>query len=87
MRNMLVALCCIVLCTVAIVEVQAFAVPVETEQPKVGELEQKDALPPEMEEELVACTMDAMECPDGSYVSRQAPDCSFAPCPEVTEEE
>jgi hypothetical protein len=29
----------------------------------------------------VACTMDAMQCPDGSYVSRQPPDCKFAPCP------
>ena len=27
------------------------------------------------------CTMDAKQCPDGSYVSRQPPDCSFAPCP------
>jgi hypothetical protein len=27
------------------------------------------------------CTMDAKECPDGSYVGRVAPDCEFAPCP------
>lgn len=32
----------------------------------------------------VACTMDAMQCPDGSYVSRQPPDCAFAPCPGAT---
>lgn len=32
----------------------------------------------------VACTMDAMQCPDGSYVGRQPPDCSFAPCPVTT---
>lgn len=29
----------------------------------------------------VACTMDAMMCPDGSYVGRVAPTCEFAPCP------
>jgi len=29
----------------------------------------------------VACTMDAKQCPDGSYVSRKGPDCKFALCP------
>ena len=28
----------------------------------------------------VACTMDAMQCPDGSYVGRSGPNCEFA-CP------
>lgn len=28
-----------------------------------------------------ACTMDAKECPDGTYVSRVAPKCEFASCP------
>jgi hypothetical protein len=32
-------------------------------------------------EEPVACTMDAKQCPDGSYVGRVAPNCEFAPCP------
>lgn len=32
-------------------------------------------------EEGVACTMDAMECPDGSFVGRVPPQCNFAPCP------
>jgi hypothetical protein len=31
----------------------------------------------------VACTMEAKQCPDGSYVGRGGPDCSFAPCPTV----
>lgn len=31
----------------------------------------------------VFCTMDVMQCPDGSYVGRQPPDCAFAPCPGV----
>lgn len=31
----------------------------------------------------VACTLDAKMCPDGSYVGRIAPDCEFAPCPEM----
>lgn len=30
----------------------------------------------------VACTMDAKECPDGSYVGRSGPDCEFTPCPK-----
>lgn len=30
---------------------------------------------------MVACTMDAKMCPDGSYVGRQGPKCEFAPCP------
>jgi len=37
------------------------------------------------EEEQVFCTLDAKECPDGSYVSRVAPDCEFEACPEVEE--
>lgn len=33
----------------------------------------------------VACTMDAMQCPDGSYVGRTGPNCEFVcpPMPEV----
>ncbi len=27
------------------------------------------------------CTADAKQCPDGSYVSRTGPNCSFAECP------
>jgi putative hemolysin len=27
------------------------------------------------------CTMETKSCPDGSFVSRQAPSCQFAPCP------
>jgi hypothetical protein len=38
------------------------------------------AQPPEGEP--VYCTMDAKECPDGSYVGRVPPNCEFAPCPE-----
>lgn len=29
----------------------------------------------------VACTEEAKECPDGSYVSREGPSCEFAECP------
>lgn len=31
--------------------------------------------------ELVACDMDTKECPDGSFVGRVPPTCSFVPCP------
>lgn len=33
------------------------------------------------EDEAIFCTMDAFECPDGSFVGRVAPSCDFAPCP------
>ena len=33
------------------------------------------------QEEQVVCTQDAKLCPDGSYVSRQGPNCEFAKCP------
>ncbi len=29
---------------------------------------------------MVACTMEAKQCPDGSYVGRGGPKCEFAPC-------
>lgn len=29
----------------------------------------------------IACTQEAKQCPDGSYVSRSGPNCEFAPCP------
>lgn len=29
----------------------------------------------------VACTKDAMQCPDGSYVGRSGPSCQFV-CPQ-----
>jgi hypothetical protein len=30
-----------------------------------------------------ACTMEAMLCPDGSYVGRTGPNCEFSPCPNM----
>jgi hypothetical protein len=33
-------------------------------------------------EQGAACTMEAKQCPDGSYVGRQGPTCEFAPCPQ-----
>ena len=43
----------------------------------------KDQEPPQnqLSEEVVYCPADARQCPDGSYVSRVAPNCEFAPCP------
>ena len=32
-------------------------------------------------EQQTACTLEAKICPDGSSVSRVAPNCDFAPCP------
>lgn len=34
--------------------------------------------------EPVACTMEAMTCPDGSHVGRVPPGCAFSPCPTTT---
>lgn len=34
----------------------------------------------------VFCTADVRICPDGSYVSRQAPSCAFAACPIGSDE-
>jgi hypothetical protein len=31
----------------------------------------------------IACTMEAKQCPDGSYVGRTGPRCEFAPCPGI----
>jgi hypothetical protein len=31
----------------------------------------------------IACTTEAKQCPDGSYVGRTGPDCAFAACPGV----
>lgn len=36
------------------------------------------ATPPQ---DQVACTQEAMLCPDGSAVGRTGPNCAFAPCP------
>ncbi|GIK83434.1 MAG: hypothetical protein BroJett025_00560 [Patescibacteria group bacterium] len=33
-------------------------------------------------DEQVFCTLDAKQCPDGSYVGRVPPNCEFAPCPD-----
>ncbi len=35
---------------------------------------------------LSACTMEAKQCPDGTYVGRVGPNCEFAPCPKPTSE-
>ncbi|MDO8602176.1 MAG: Gmad2 immunoglobulin-like domain-containing protein [bacterium] len=32
---------------------------------------------------LIACTMEAKLCPDGSAVGRQGPNCEFAKCPDL----
>lgn len=37
--------------------------------------------------EPIACTMEALLCPDGSYVGRSGPECQFSPCPEIPQEE
>ena len=36
-------------------------------------------------EEPITCTMEAKQCPDGSYVGRVPPKCEFALCPGEAE--
>lgn len=36
---------------------------------------------PVQDDGIVACTLEAKLCPDGSYVGRGGPNCEFAPCP------
>jgi plastocyanin len=45
----------------------------------------KDAYvpPPTEEGNQVVCTMEAKQCPDGSYVGRSGPNCAFAACPSM----
>ena len=33
--------------------------------------------------EIVACTLEALICPDGSSVGRTGPKCEFSPCPTI----
>ena len=33
------------------------------------------------QDDIIICTADVHECPDGSYVSRHWPNCEFDPCP------
>ena len=40
-----------------------------------------DNIPPADGDTGVFCTMDAMMCPDGSYVGRVPPSCQFSACP------
>lgn len=37
--------------------------------------------------EPVACTAEAKQCPDGSYVGRIGPNCEFAECPDESDEQ
>ncbi len=41
-------------------------------------------VPRSIQNSNMVCTMDAMKCSDGSYVSRTGPNCSFAECPNPT---
>lgn len=42
---------------------------------------QQASLNPTPQPSPVACTQEAKQCPDGSYVGRTGPNCEFAACP------
>ncbi len=35
--------------------------------------------------DITYCTQEVTECPDGSYVGREGPDCEFAACPDESD--
>ncbi|HTK33346.1 MAG TPA: hypothetical protein VL335_02235, partial [Candidatus Paceibacterota bacterium] len=41
----------------------------------------QSTVPVVVQPEPVVCTMEAKQCPDGSYVGRSGPQCEFAACP------
>lgn len=43
-------------------------------------------LKPQPTPEPVFCTQDAKQCPDGSWVGREGPNCEFTPCPTLTDQ-
>jgi len=38
----------------------------------------------DVDDDVVFCTQEARECPDGSWVGREGPNCEFTPCPKET---
>lgn len=40
---------------------------------------------PHEDSDAIGCTMEALQCPDGSYVGRTGPNCEFAACPVIEE--
>ncbi len=44
----------------------------------------EQVMPPIDSGNVGVCTLDAKQCPDGSYVGRVAPSCEFAACPVAT---
>ena len=57
-------------------------IPVTTSTPSVVHREPPvPTAPPVPPKKGYACTMEAKQCPDGSYVGRSGPSCEFAACP------
>src|SRR3989344_9303938 len=65
--------------------------PIAESQPPASEQPPTSGQPPESvrppaaegpgEAEVIFCTQEAKQCPDGSYVGRTGPKCEFAACP------
>lgn len=75
MQKPIITILLLIICLVVATKVKSFIknnAPVEPVPIEVVE-----------ETESVACTMDAMMCPDGSYVGRTGLKCEFV-CPEAT---
>lgn len=74
----------VVLCSVGLVVIVIGTQFLGDKTTDVGSNDFDIVLPPEdepNEETPVACTMEAKQCPDGSYVGRTGPNCEFSPCP------
>jgi PBP1b-binding outer membrane lipoprotein LpoB len=60
----------------------AACVQANTSKPSAQAEEPTEAIPPT--DNQVMCTMDAMQCADGSWVGRSGPNCEFV-CPAATD--
>jgi hypothetical protein len=61
------------------------SLPVQTPlRDVVASLKTATSTAPVAKDDFVACTMDAMQCPGGSYVGRTGPDCTFT-CPSAVD--
>lgn len=55
--------------------------PAPSENPESSSVPEPSADNPNQTPTGIFCSMEARQCPDGSFVGRQAPNCDFAPCP------
>jgi hypothetical protein len=84
-RQLLIALFVLIALGVVVVFARTLVgQPVYRPSPSVSVTVSPTPTPTPTNTGTVFCTMDAMMCPDGSYVGRVPPSCQFAACPAQT---